>query len=116
MLGVSESSGQPPAGWTRVGEECLMRRIGIRLFVVAAVVAAIVPLALPAAANDYQTISVVQASGPSPFADCDDSGQVGTMTVNAELEPWVAVNPTDPSNIIGVYQQDRWSNGGAHGL
>jgi hypothetical protein len=28
----------------------------------------------------------------------------------------VAVNPANPSNVIGVYQQDRWSNGGAHGL
>src|SRR5206468_12907023 len=33
-----------------------------------------------------------------------------------EVEPWLAVNPTNPSNLIGVWQQDRWSNGGAHGL
>jgi hypothetical protein len=36
--------------------------------------------------------------------------------VNSELEPWVAVNPTDSSNIIGVYQQDRFTFGGARGL
>jgi hypothetical protein len=36
--------------------------------------------------------------------------------VNAEVEPYVAVNPANTSNIIGVWQQDRWSNGGAHGL
>jgi hypothetical protein len=36
--------------------------------------------------------------------------------VNTELEPWVAVNPTDPSNIIGVCQQDRYTFGGARGL
>jgi Neuraminidase (sialidase) len=36
--------------------------------------------------------------------------------VNAEVEPWLAVNPANPSNFIGVWQQDRWSNGGAHGL
>ncbi len=43
---------------------------------------------------------------------------VPTRTVyrNAEVEPFVAVNPRDPSNIIGVWQQDRWSNGGANGL
>ncbi len=94
-----------------------MGRNAFRLAAIAAVaVATIVPLAVPASANTYQTTSVVQASGPSPFANCDDSGQQGTITVNSELEPWVAVNPTDPSNIIGVYQQDRWSNGGAHGL
>src|SRR5262249_56811156 len=26
------------------------------------------------------------------------------------------VNPARPGNLIGVYQQDRWSNGGARGL
>jgi len=35
---------------------------------------------------------------------------------NAEVEPYVAVNPGNPSNLIGVWQQDRWSDGGAHGL
>src|SRR6266516_556021 len=54
-------------------------------------------------------------SGPSPFASCTIGGP-GTNYVNAEVEPRVAVNPTDPSNIVGVVQQDRWSNGGAHGL
>src|SRR5215218_3970769 len=58
---------------------------------------------------------LVLASGPSPFAACTVGGP-GTNYVNAEVEPWVAVNPTDPNNIIGVYQQDRWNNGGAHGL
>ena len=36
--------------------------------------------------------------------------------VNAEVEPWVDVNPANPSNIIAVWQQDRWSDGGARGL
>jgi hypothetical protein len=36
--------------------------------------------------------------------------------VNAEVEPYVAVNSSNHSNIIGVWQQDRWNNGGAHGL
>src|SRR5207237_7629865 len=26
------------------------------------------------------------------------------------------VKPANPSNLIGVFQQDRWSNGGARGL
>ena len=34
---------------------------------------------------------------------------------NTELEPFMAVNPVN-EHIIGVYQQDRWSDGGAHGL
>ena len=64
--------------------------------------------------------SLVLVSGPSPYATCSNAGQSGTNSVNAEVEPYVAVNPstvrTSSVNVIGVWQQDRWSNGGAHGL
>ncbi len=59
--------------------------------------------------------SLVRVSGPSPFATCTIGGP-GTNFPNAEVEPYVAVNPANSKNIIGVWQQDRWSNGGAHGL
>jgi len=57
-------------------------------------------------------------SGPSPFnaPGCNGAPQTGTVYPNAEVEPWVAVNPKNPKNIIGVWQQDRWSNGGANSL
>src|SRR2546427_7967701 len=58
-------------------------------------------------------------SGPSPFAGCTigASGAPGeTLYPNAEEEPWLDVNPTSANNMISVWQQDRWSNGGAHGL
>src|SRR5207248_9240591 len=35
---------------------------------------------------------------------------------NTEVEPYLAVNPANSANLIGVWQQDRWSDGGAHGL
>src|SRR5256886_11997905 len=57
----------------------------------------------------------VDVSGLSPFAGWTVGGP-GTNFVNSEVEPFVAVNPVNPSNIVGVFQQDRWSNGGAHGL
>src|SRR5437016_9565831 len=57
----------------------------------------------------------VDVSGLSPFAACTVGGP-GTNYVNSEVEPFVSVNPANPSNIVGVFQQDRWSNGGAHGL
>ena len=86
----------------------------------------LIPLA-PAAAGPYVTTVVHQASGTpsppangdSPFASCDISGFLfpgETNYVNTEPEPWIAVNPTDSSNIIGVYQQDRYTFGGARGL
>jgi hypothetical protein len=35
---------------------------------------------------------------------------------NAEVEPQVAVDPTNPARITGASQQDRWPDGGARGL
>lgn len=61
-------------------------------------------------------VTLVTVSGPSPYAGCSTAGQTGTLYVNAEVEPWVSVNPANHKNIIGVWQQDRWSNGGAQGL
>src|SRR5690348_6136372 len=34
----------------------------------------------------------------------------------AEVEPEVAVDPTNDSHLVGAWQQDRWDSGGAHGL
>jgi BNR repeat-like domain len=72
-------------------------------------------VAAGAAAGTYVQGPLVLASGPSPFAACSVGGP-GTNYPNSEVEPFVAVNPTNPMNIIGVFQQDRWDNGGAHGI
>src|SRR6266567_4540801 len=63
-------------------------------------------------AYPYGISSPVLVSTPSPFAGCTVGGP-GTNYVNAEVEPFVAASG---SNVVGVYQQDRWNNGGAHGL
>ncbi len=56
-------------------------------------------------------------SPTSPFAaNCEGAGQTGTSYLNAEVEPSVAVNPANPDNLVGAWQQDRWSNGAARGL
>src|SRR5229473_4352895 len=91
------------------------------LFSFAAVGAAFA-LALPvqAAAAPPSVGPLSLASGPSPFAGCtsglDPGSPPGTNNVNAEVEPAVAVDPASPSHLIAVFQQDRWSNGGARGL
>ncbi|GAA4858638.1 hypothetical protein [Luteimonas vadosa] len=56
-------------------------------------------------------------SGQSPFtANCDGVAVSGTVYINAEVEPYLAVDPLNANRMIGVWQQDRWSNGGARGL
>ena len=65
------------------------------------------------------TVAPLRVISPgSPFAPgCEGVPQPdSTNYQNAEVEPWVDVNPTDSRNLIAVWQQDRWSNGGAHGL
>ena len=89
-------------------------RIGITSSALAAVF--VVVMATPTTAGPFTVSPLTVVSGPSPFAGCDLSGQPGTNFLNSEVEPWVEVNPTNPNNVIAVWQQDRWSNGGARGL
>jgi hypothetical protein len=35
---------------------------------------------------------------------------------DAEVEPYVAVDPTNPQHLLGSVQQDRWNDGGSNGL
>lgn len=60
---------------------------------------------------------LVRVSGPSPYpASCGGAATGSVNYEDAEVEPYVAVNPANPSNVVGIWQQDRWSDGGAHGL
>jgi hypothetical protein len=68
-----------------------------------------------ASGRGFTAPRTVDVSGLSPFSGCTVGGP-GTNFVNSEVEPFVAVNPANPANIVSVFQQDRWSNGGAHGL
>jgi BNR repeat-like domain len=56
-------------------------------------------------------------SGPSPFAaGCDGGNSTQKNYENAEVEAWLAQDPTNAAHLIVVYQEDRWHGGGAHGL
>ena len=66
------------------------------------------------------TTTPVRASAlVSPLAGCasQDGPQIavtgGRNYLNAEVEPSVAVRG---SHVIGMWHEDRWSNGGAHGI
>ena len=83
-----------------------------RTLLAALLVAAATAPATASAAVDPLTL----VSGPSPFAaGCEGAPQTGTVYRNAEVEPWVDVNLADANNLVGNWQQDRWSNGGASG-
>jgi hypothetical protein len=59
-----------------------------------------------------------RVSGPSPFKPgCDRSGSKATNYENAEVEPWLVIDPNDPEHLVGIWQQDRWRQlAGSHGL
>ncbi len=62
---------------------------------------------------------LVAVSGSAPWNSAACRGPVGRSGVpfaNAEVEPFAAVDPGNPKHLIGIWQQDRWSNGGASGL
>jgi hypothetical protein len=82
------------------------------------VVAALATTAATASAVNFSV------SGPFPVPDnpfsagCGGSGEGGGAFVypGSEPEPWFEVNPADTMDMAAFFQQDRWSDGGAHGL
>jgi len=75
-----------------------------------------VVLALVAATAGLSAVASVVSGNPSPVAACTAPAGGGTNYPNTEVEPFNATNPANPANQIAVWQQDRWSNGGAHAL
>ena len=60
--------------------------------------------------------SLVRVSGTTPFVAGCAGAQDGHNFAGVEVEPSVAVDPTNPAHLVGVWQQDRWTNGGAAGI
>jgi hypothetical protein len=67
-------------------------------------------------APSFSSVPQVQVSLPTAFASCSSAGQTGTLYNGTALEPSLVVNPTDTSNLIAEWQQDRWSSGGSQAL
>lgn len=87
------------------------------LLVAALVATATCAFVAGANAGSFSVAPLRLASGPSRFAGCTAGNAPGSVLYpNAEEEPWVDVNPKNSANLIAVWQQDRWSDGGAHGL
>ena len=78
------------------------------------------PSVVTAATTGFTLTGPVTASNADPFGTCTVGAVEGAdpPSVNyprTEVEPFIAANPLT-EHVIGVYQQDRWSDGGSHGL
>jgi hypothetical protein len=83
-------------------------------------------------------VSGTDGAGPARFGPAtpaldalvrasDDSGVTGPLLpeelttsgrvfIDSQTEPWVDVNPANAKNLVGMWQEERWSTGGARNL
>jgi hypothetical protein len=86
-------------------------------FATVAITVLLVVIAGAEAAAASPRSGLVRVSHGSPFAGCTIGGTpTSTLYPNAEVEPSVATSRFLPGEVVGVWQQDRWSDGGARGL
>lgn len=83
-----------------------------------AVLASVSAVAVHGTTTSRSPGDLAVVSSASPFlADCNGPAfPITAAYVNAEVEPYVAVNPRNPNNLIAVYQEDRYPNDGANGV
>ncbi|MBI5070270.1 MAG: exo-alpha-sialidase [Deltaproteobacteria bacterium] len=61
--------------------------------------------------------SPVRASGASPYpGGCNPPVGGARLYLGAEVEPHLAVHPSDDLRLAAAWQQDRWTAGGANGI
>jgi hypothetical protein len=74
---------------------------------------------LPASASGspFEIGTDVKVNGPSTLTSCPAGGSADFATAynSTEVEPQVAVNPTNPKEIVGASQQDRWPDAAPSG-
>jgi Neuraminidase (sialidase) len=79
-------------------------------------IGALVTSALLLGANAYAGGDLTKVSGPSPFpAGCSEPGP-GTLHMNGEVQPHLAVDPRNPLHLVSTFQQDRWSSIASQGV
>jgi hypothetical protein len=62
------------------------------------------------------TDSPIRVSNGDPYASCTLGAESGTVSPGGEVEPQVSIDPSSHARFVAVYQQDRWTDGGAKGL
>jgi hypothetical protein len=106
------------AGWLLPADENVIRKEpSMRAWASAAAGMAVVLGTFGTAAAAGFPGGVQRVSQGDPFAGCTaGASPAGVNYPGAEVEPDVSVDPVDPGRVIGVFQQDRWSDGAARGL
>jgi len=107
---------------SRLGDNGFLPKGGVASIALgAATLLSVMAMGTAALADPPVLGPLTQISGPSLFGSCtadDVPGQEEEGSVNfldSEVEPYVHVNPADTDNVVAVWQQDRWSDGGARG-
>lgn len=65
--------------------------------------------------KSFQRVLTGAAPNVSPFSPTCSIAQSGTAYIGAEVEPYLAMNPSNAQHLLAAWQQDRWANGGARG-
>lgn len=61
-----------------------------------------------------QVLASQQPAGLTP--NCDGVAATGTLYTGTAAEPYLAISPLNPTNLIAAWQQNRWSDGGAQAI
>src|SRR5690348_8909257 len=92
-----------------------MRNLSRLVMVTAVALCVVVPAT--AAGASGRVPDPILVSRTNPFAGCTVGGTPTSVNYpGAEVEPSIATNRRHPREIVGVWQQDRWNDGGAHGI
>jgi Neuraminidase (sialidase) len=103
--------GVVPSHW-RIRRTALLKKAG-SVIALGGILALVVTTSGLAKGPTQATLIQVSGPPPSPLAGCSNAGQTGRNYLDAEVEPQAAVHGR---NVVAMWHQDRWSNGGAHGI
>jgi hypothetical protein len=90
-----------------------------KLWALGALLSATAALAVAAPGWALTPSAPAPVTSGSPFPVlCAGAGHdpTGNLYEDAEVEPWVSVDQLNTAHVGGNWQQDRWSDGGSHGL